>query len=38
MEIKFRFARYVEESLGRSIFQLPTQSFKSATSSSKEKT
>jgi len=37
MEIKFRFARYVEESLGRSIFQPPTQSFKSATSSSKEK-
>ena len=31
MEIKFRFARYVEESLGRSIFQPPTQTFKSAT-------
>ncbi len=35
MEIKFRFARYVEESLGRSIFQAPTQSFKNANPSSK---
>ncbi len=31
MEIKFRFARYVEENLGRSIFQPPTQSFKTTT-------
>lgn len=35
MEIKFRFARYVEESLGRNIFQPPTQSFKNENPSSK---
>nr|NIO06829.1 hypothetical protein [Deltaproteobacteria bacterium] len=37
MEIKFRFARYVEESLGRNIFQAPTQSFKGTEPKSKEK-